>query len=284
MNNRSAVSFLTLVIVVGTLFFSGYAVGRADSAGRPVIREFDREALQEIMKGLDDPSRPFVTATNAARPGVVHILTTRLVPIHDPFEDFWNQFPSRRRRQRVTQQQSTGSGAIVDPRGYILTNFHVVGTALADGSVKAGEDIKVQLGDQRVLQARAIALERSTDLALIKIDAKDLPAIALGDSEKLEVGQWVLAIGNPFGLERTVTSGIISATGRSGVGVADVEDFIQTDTPINPGNSGGPLVDLQGRIIGINTAIFSRSGGYQGIGFAIPINFARERMLSKYVK
>jgi serine protease Do len=269
MNVRALGSTAAVAAIMGMLFFSGFTLGKAQAAGRPVIRQIDKEALQEILQSVDAPSRPFVAATNAARPGVVHILTTRLVPVRDPFEDFWDMFPSRRRR-RLAPQQTTGSGAVVDPRGYILTNF---------------DDIKVQLGDGRVLAGKAIALERETDLALIKVEGGDtLPAITLGDSDKLEVGQWVLAIGNPFGLERTVTSGIISATGRTGVGVADVEDFIQTDTPINPGNSGGPLIDLQGRIVGITTAIFSRSGGYQGIGFAIPINFARDRMLKKYVK
>jgi serine protease Do len=224
-----------------------------------------------------------VAASTVARPAVVHILTTRLIEYRDPFADFWESLEGTpyRGRKRVTRQQSTGSGAIIDRRGFILTNAHVVRDAA---------EIQVHLSDGRTLTAEPIGTQRANklalvdneaDLGLIKISAGDLPVLPTGDSDKVEVGQWVLAIGNPFGLEQTVTAGIVSAKGRSGVGVARMEDFIQTDTPINPGNSGGPLVDVQGRIIGINTAIFSRSGGYQGIGFAIPINFARDRMFSK---
>ena len=272
--------------ILASFFIRGYTLGRTDAAGRPVVRTIDREALKEVLDGMDDVSKPFVAATNLARPGVVHIITTRLVEYQDPFEEFFRQFegmPSRRRRQ-VTRQQSTGSGAIIDERGYILTNSHVV---------RLASEIRVHLSDGRTLMAEKIGAEASNpfalvddsaDIAVIRVNADHLPTLKLGDSDKVEVGQWVLAIGNPFGLEQTVTSGIISAKGRSGMGVAKEEDFIQTDTPINPGNSGGPLVDLHGRIIGVNTAIFSRSGGYQGIGFAIPINFIRERMLKSIVK
>ena len=286
MKARALGPALGLMITLGALFFSGYKLGRAESAGRPVVKTIDREALKELLVGMDDVSKPFVSATNLARPGVVHIITTRLVEYHDPFDEFFRQFegmPSRRRRQ-VGRQQSTGSGAIIDERGYILTNSHVV---------RLASEIRVHLSDGRTLMAQKIGadpsnplalVDDSADIAVIKVNADRLPILHLGDSDKVEVGQWVLAIGNTFGLEQTVTSGIISAKGRSGMGVAKEEDFIQTDTPINPGNSGGPLVDLQGRIIGVNTAIFSRSGGYQGIGFAIPINFIRERMLKSIAK
>ncbi len=159
-----------------------------------------------------------------------------------------------------------GSGVIVSPDGYILTNYHVIEQA---------EEIKVTLYDRRAFRASLVGADPKTDLAVIKIDAKDLPVASWGNSDNLQVGDFVLAIGNPYGLTHTVTMGIISATGRADVGIADYEDFIQTDAAINPGNSGGPLVNIKGEIIGINTAIFSRTGGYQGIGFAVPSNMAR---------
>ena len=286
MNPRSLAANLTLLAVIAALFLSGYSLGRTTSAGRPIVQTLDREALQDVLSHVDTVSRPFVTATTAARPGVVHIITTRLVAIQDPFEEFWEMLERspRRRRRGVGRQQSTGSGAIVDPRGYILTNFHVVGTALGDGKYQAAQEIQVVLHDGRRLPARAVGLEPESDLALIKVEGTDLAGIPLGDSDKVEVGQWVIAIGSPFGLDQTVTAGIVSAKSRKDVGVAAKEDFIQTDAAINPGNSGGPLVDLQGRLVGINTAIVSRSGGSQGIGFAIPINFARQLLLSRVEK
>jgi serine protease Do len=160
-----------------------------------------------------------------------------------------------------------GSGFIISEDGYILTNAHVVGGA---------DRVTVTLADQREYTATIIGTDSHSDVAVVKIDAKNLPTLPLGDSEQLETGEWVLAIGSPFGLPGTVTSGIVSATGRNRVGITDYENFIQTDAAINPGNSGGPLVNLQGEVVGINTAIFSRSGGYMGIGFAIPVNMARE--------
>ena len=152
------------------------------------------------------------------------------------------------------------------PDGYILTNNHVVGEA---------DRVHVQMLDGRECLAKIVGTDPGSDLAVIKIDASDLPFLRLGDSEKLEVGDWVLAVGNPFGLSHTLTAGVVSAKGRSGIGLNDYEDFIQTDAAINPGNSGGPLVNLDGEVVGINTAIFSRSGGYMGIGFAIPVNMAK---------
>ena len=164
-----------------------------------------------------------------------------------------------------------GSGVIVDPSGYILTNNHVVGFA---------DEIDVRLWDRREFRAELIGTDEKTDLAVIKIKANDLVAATLGDSDNLHIGEWVVAAGNPFGLDNSITQGIVSATGRSNVGIVDYEDFIQTDAAINPGNSGGPLVNLKGEVIGINSAIFSRSGGYMGIGFAIPVNMARTVMKS----
>jgi Do/DeqQ family serine protease len=159
----------------------------------------------------------------------------------------------------------------VDEKGYILTNNHVI---------KGADEIKVTLSDKREFKGKVIGTDQKTDLAVIKIDSDNLPVLRLGDSDNLKIGETVLAIGNPFGLTQTVTSGIVSATGRANVGIADYEDFIQTDAAINPGNSGGALVNIRGELIGINTAIFSTSGGYQGIGFAIPSNMAKVVMES----
>ncbi|MGD0277092.1 MAG: DegQ family serine endoprotease, partial [Syntrophales bacterium] len=164
------------------------------------------------------------------------------------------------------KQSGVGSGVIVDGEGYILTNNHVI---------KDADDIKVKLSDKKTYKGKVVGTDPKTDLAVIKISANNLPVMKLGNSDELKVGDKVIAIGNPLGLNQTVTSGIISATGRADVGIADYEDFIQTDAPINPGNSGGALVNVKGELIGINTAIFSTSGGYQGIGFAIPSNMAK---------
>ena len=178
------------------------------------------------------------------------------------FGDAGDMFGSRNR-----YESSLGSGVVISSDGYVLTNSHVVGQRAAE--------VTVGLGDKRELRARVVGVDPSTDLALLKVDALNLPVIPWGDSSKLKVAEWVLAIGNPFQLSQTVTLGIISALGRANVGIAAYEDFIQTDAAINPGNSGGALINARGELIGINTAIFSRSGGYQGIGFAVPSNLAR---------
>jgi len=169
------------------------------------------------------------------------------------------------------KEQSLGSGVIVDPRGYIITNNHVIEKA---------DTIKVVLSDRREFKGRLIGTDPKTDIAVVKIDGNKLPTIPWGDSDQLKVGQYVLAVGNPFGLNQTVTMGIVSAVGRANVGIADYEDFIQTDAAINPGNSGGALVNTAGELIGINTAILSQSGGYMGIGFAVPSKMARSVMES----
>jgi serine protease Do len=185
---------------------------------------------------------------------------------------FGDQFGGRQHGQinpRLPRQQGIGSGVIVTRDGYLLTNNHVV-----DGA----DEVKVTLQDGREFTAKVIGRDPKSDVAVIKIDAKDLPAVPMADSDKVEVGDVVLAVGNPFGIGQTVTKGIVSATGRAGTIGLDYEDFIQTDAAINPGNSGGALVDADGRLIGINTAILSRSGGNQGIGFAIPSNLARDVM------
>jgi serine protease Do len=186
---------------------------------------------------------------------------------------FGDEFDGRgpRRNFNIPRQQGIGSGVIVTKDGYILTNNHVV-----DGA----DEVKVAMQDGREFNAKVIGRDPKSDVAVIKIDAKDLPTVPMADSEKVEVGDVVLAVGNPFGIGQTVTTGIVSATGRAGAVGLDYEDFIQTDAAINPGNSGGALVDAEGRLIGINTAILSRSGGNQGIGFAIPVNLARDVMES----
>jgi Do/DeqQ family serine protease len=176
-------------------------------------------------------------------------------------------------RSRVAQ--SLGSGVVVSSDGYILTNNHVVGSINAQ--------VSVVMPDRRELKAKIVGVDEFTDLALLKIEARGLPVLPWGDSSKLKVAEWVLAIGNPFQLNQTVTLGIVSALGRS-LGLANYEDFIQTDAAINPGNSGGALINARGELVGINTAIFSETGGYQGIGFAVPSNLARHVMddLLKY--
>jgi serine protease Do len=193
---------------------------------------------------------------------------------NDPFEQFNDEFFKRFFGDRMPQrsphkfrQTGQGSGFIISKDGYILTNNHVVGEA---------DKIKVKLKDGREFDsAKVIGTDPDSEVALIKIEGDNFPILPLGDSDKVEIGDWVVAIGNPFGLVETVTVGVVSAVGRSKVGIAEYEDFIQTDAAINPGNSGGPLINLDGKAIGINTAIFSQSGGYMGIGFAIPINMAR---------
>ena len=213
-------------------------------------------------------------------PSVVNISAAHFIkerPVQNPFmnDPFFRQFFGDQfqgdTRERTRRENSLGSGVIISPDGYILTANHVVADAT---------EVKVSIpGNKKEFTARIIGKDRATDVAVLKISATDLPAVTLGDSEQLEVGDIVLAIGNPFGLNQTVTSGIISALGRSGLpGFNPLQDFIQTDAAINPGNSGGALIDAQGRLIGINTAIVSTSGGNNGIGFAVPVNLARSVM------
>jgi serine protease Do len=184
-----------------------------------------------------------------------------------PFERFF--FHGVPRPEGKLRQMGVGSGVIVDARGYILTNSHVVANA---------QELDVELSDDRTLDAKVVGSDERSDLAVIKVDAKDLTPMSFGASENLRVGEWVMAIGSPFGLRQTVSAGIVSAVGRGNVGIADYEDFIQTDAAINPGNSGGPLVNLEGKLVGINTAIASRNGGNQGVGFAIPFHMAHSVM------
>ena len=217
------------------------------------------------------PSNPGVpapgslsTAARKASPAVVSINTSK-APVRDPrSNDPWFQFFFG--DQGNEPQTGLGSGVIISPDGYILTNNHVV---------EGADEIDITLSDSRRTRAKVIGTDPETDLAILKIELDKLPVIVLGDSDQLAVGDQVLAIGNPFGVGQTVTSGIVSALGRSQLGINTFENFIQTDAAINPGNSGGALVDVHGNLLGINTAIYSRSGGSLGIGFAIPVSTAR---------
>ncbi len=195
---------------------------------------------------------------------------------NDPFFQYFFGDADEMFGNRNRYESSLGSGVVISADGYVLTNSHVVG----EGEV----EVTVGLADKRELRAKVIGVDPSTDLALLKVEARGLAVIPWGDSSKLKVAEWVLAIGNPFQLSSTVTLGIVSALGRANVGIAAYEDFIQTDAAINPGNSGGALINARGELIGINTAIFSQSGGYQGIGFAVPSNLARRVVndLTKY--
>ena len=216
----------------------------------------------------------YADAVVRAAPAVANLYTTKVVNknARPLFEDpqfrhfFGNNEPKQRR-----MESSLGSAVLMSPEGYLLTNNHVVAGA---------DQIVVALKDGRETHARVIGSDPETDLAVLKIDLKNLPAITIGRSDTLRIGDIALAIGNPFGVGQTTTMGIISATGRNQLGLNNYEDFIQTDAAINPGNSGGALVDANGNLTGINTAIFSKSGGSQGIGFAIPINLAMEVMKS----
>ncbi|OIP60677.1 MAG: hypothetical protein AUK38_02670 [Nitrospirae bacterium CG2_30_41_42] len=209
------------------------------------------------------------------KPAIVNILTTRTIKIQgntNPFLDdpfFRRFFGDRLRVPKERKTASLGSGVIVDSNGYILTTNHLI---------QGAEEINVTLSDKREFKGKIIGNDVMTDIGIIKIDADNLPTIKWGDSDKLRVGETVLAIGSPYGLSQTVTTGIVSAVGRANVGIADYEDFIQTDAAINPGNSGGALVNVRGELVGINTAIFTTSGGYQGIGFSIPTSMAKAVM------
>lgn len=233
-----------------------------------------REEPREEKKQAPTPQRvSYANAVSEATPAVVNIFTAKEV-VRDP-KSANTDLPSNpifrdpSIAPHLEKQTSLGSGVIVSPQGYILTNHHVVTGA---------EQIEVLLANGKQLPAKIIGADPETDLSLLKVEAENLPTIVIGSSAKLRVGDIVLAIGNPFGVGQTVTQGIISATGRNQLGLNTFEDFIQTDAAINPGSSGGALIDADGRLVGINTAIFTRTGGSQGIGFAIPVNLARDVM------
>jgi serine protease Do len=239
-------------------------------------------AQESGLSSLRETGKAFRSVAKDVSPAVVFIQVAKEVeqqeftnpfgensPFNDEFFRRYFQQPESSPDDNSQKQYTTGqgSGFLISDDGYIMTNNHVVGDA---------DRVEVQLLDGREFDAEIIGSDPSTDVALIKIETNEkLPFLSLGDSDKLEVGDWVLAFGNPFGLSHTLTAGIVSAKGRSGIGLTDYENFIQTDAAINPGNSGGPLINLDGEVVGMNTAIFSQSGGYMGIGFAIPVNMAK---------
>jgi serine protease Do len=273
---------LALFIAAGLLMFTGADRSSPSKAASPLpVTDASTASLRQL-------SDTFAEVAAHIRPSVVSVHSEKTLKFRQPnwSSPFGSDFPFRwffgdepppgrsqpQPREREFRQRGLGSGIIVDKDGHILTNNHVV---------REMDEIKVTLADGRTFDAEVVGNDSKTDLAVIKIkkDApRDLPVAELGDSDALRVGDWVLAVGAPFGYEHTVTAGIISAKGRANVGVADYEDFLQTDAAINPGNSGGPLVDLHGKVIGINTAIATSIGQYAGVGFAIPVNMARTIM------
>lgn len=249
----------------------------------------DAKSPESALKLAHGLGQAFSHVAKTVRPSVVNITSIKRLKVagrgrslRDPWfhnhpfrdffgNDFFDQFFRQQKPHEGYEQRGLGTGVIVDKEGHILTNNHVV---------KGADEIQIKLYDGKTIKAKLVGSDDKTDLAVLKVTSGNLKPATLGNSDKLAVGEWVIAVGNPFGLTQTVTAGIVSAKGRANVGIVDYEDFIQTDAAINPGNSGGPLVDLKGKVIGINTAIVSRSGGYQGIGFAIPINMAGTIMKS----
>ncbi len=237
--------------------------------------------LENTITALADTAAAFQAVSQKSKPAVVSIYIKKVTEDTSPGKNTSNEFfndpllkdffaKQHNGQDHVAGNEHTtsghGSGFIIHTDGYILTNSHVVDQA---------REISVRLIDRREFKARIIGQDRKADVALLKIEADDLPVIAMGDSSSLKVGEWAIAIGSPFENVQTVTVGIISATGRSSVGISEYEDFIQTDAAINPGNSGGPLLNIAGQVIGINTAFLTQTGGYMGIGFAVPIDMAR---------
>src|SRR2546427_1980395 len=265
-NHRGKLAITALVaLALATGVGLGPHLGFTASARAPLWSERTVDVAAAPAVGPN-----WVELVSKLKPAVVNVSTKRMEArphmrspfgSGDPFDQFFREFGDQPRRS----VRSMGSGFVINPNGHILTNNHVV-----DGTT----EITVKLSDGRELTAKVVGRDPKTDLALLKVEATGLPTIALGDSSELKVGEPVMAIGNPFGLEQTVTTGIVSATGRV-IGQGPYDDFIQTDASINPGNSGGPLINARGQAIGINTAIFSQTGGSVGIGFAIPTSLAK---------
>ena len=273
---------IALATALGLVVAAGFGVTRL----RGDMQTANPPASLKLADPNEGPSRnSFAPIVKKVLPEVVNISSSKVVKTSADFsgqmpegmqmDPFFRQFfgdnsGHQFNAPREDRERSLGSGVIVSPEGYILTNNHVVAGAT---------DIQVTTSDKREYKARVVGTDPKTDIAVLKIDATNLPAITIGDSSKIQVGDTVLAIGDPFGVGETVTSGIVSAIGRTNLGIEDYEDFIQTDAPINPGNSGGALVNDRGELIGINTAILSHgSGGSQGVGFAVPANLARNVM------
>ena len=279
----------TSTVVLGSLLFLAGIVGGAVLTG-----QLQTQAASHLGPAASAESVPLTFAAQPSTPApavgllggpdftliaeatvaaVTNISSRQVVQrrtgfANDPFFRYF--FGDRPGLSGYQERQSLGSGVIVRNDGYILTNAHVIGVQTAG--------VTVTLADNREYQAEVVGRDASTDIALLKIETEDLPIVPLGDSSSLRIAEWVMAVGNPFQLNQTVTLGIVSAVGRDNLGVARYEDFIQTDAAINPGNSGGALVNSRGELVGINTAIFSESGGYQGVGFAVPSNLAKRVM------
>ncbi|HEY1755300.1 MAG TPA: DegQ family serine endoprotease [Bryobacteraceae bacterium] len=271
--------WLATAAAVTAMAVTGFYGLRAATVGRLPF-ENPAPTIHMATRSEAASGRGYSLIVKRVVPAVVNISTSKIVKqtafempqgIDPSLRQFFGDDSAQGFSQPQEQnEKALGSGVIISPEGYILTNNHVV-----DGAT----DITVTLHDKRVMKARVIGADPRTDIAVLKIDGSNFPSLMLADSSKVEIGDIVLAVGDPFGVGQTVTAGIVSATGRGGLGIEQVEDFIQTDAPINPGNSGGALVDDDGHLIGINTAILSgNSGGNQGIGFAVPINMARHDM------
>ncbi len=274
---------LTFVLVVAGFAAGMVVTGRmriasesvAETAAAAPVAEAQRATAQAPAPAVSGPvttGPDFTRIAGQSVKGVANISSLQVVRRpNSPFQDdpFFQYFFNDQDMAGARDRRSTslGSGVIISSDGYIVTNNHVVGENV--------REITVAFSDNREVKGRVIGTDPATDIALLKVELNGLPTIPWGDSAKLQVGEWVLAIGSPFQLSRTVTAGIISATGRSNVGFSEYEDFLQTDAAINPGNSGGALVNTRGELIGINTGIFSQSGGYQGIGFAVPSNLVQ---------
>jgi serine protease Do len=266
---------LAMILLVGA---AGFGAARASQTLFPS----SSHASLKLADPNEGPSKAgFAPIVKAVLPDVVNISTSKVVRpqaqlpedmLMDPlFRQFFGPgLDNRSSKPRAQREESLGSGVVVSPDGYILTNNHVV-----DGAT----DVRITFSNKRQLQAKIVGTDSKTDIAVLKVEGTGYPAITIGDSSKVQVGDYALAVGNPFGVGQTVTMGIVSAMNRGNLGIEDYEDFIQTDAPINPGNSGGALVNDRGELIGINTAIISHgSGGSQGIGFAVPVNLARQVM------
>jgi Do/DeqQ family serine protease len=292
-------SLIFAVLILGCGFLAGLVLtGRTRAATEPAdppAAAAAPEPQQTARPAIVTPgpvagSLPDFTVVAARTvPVVANISSAQVVArqnspfSNDPFFRYFFGDDSELYGPQRDIERSLGSGVIVSADGYILTNNHVVAGESGRISLRQLPAISVALGDKREMRAQIVGVDPITDLALLKINAQNLPTMPWGDSSRLKVAEWVLAIGNPFQLNETVTLGIVSALGRTSLGISGYEDFIQTDAAINPGNSGGALVNTRGELVGVNTAIFSQSGGYQGIGFAIPSNLAR-RVVADFLK
>lgn len=272
LNAKLSVAAVIILVFLGVEFTNGIKLDKASVIDFPTFNTDVKKAKDQPLRSLKDLNDAIVNVAKKTNPTVVTIFTTQTIKVRqqNPFSQFFGGQPDQ---ERQYQRRGLGSGVIVSDDGYILTNNHVIADA---------DTIKVRLYNDEEVPAKVIGTDKQTDIGVIKIDADNLPVAQLGDSDSLRVGEMVLAIGSPLSpnLAHTVTMGIVSARGRTVRGLARYQDYIQTDAAINPGNSGGALINLDGKVVGINSAIASESGGYQGIGFAIPINMAQNVMNS----